>query len=141
MGTPTYLEAFHATPIERVRLIKAGLPAAAVKEIWADFTPSSGIIFESLRISRASIVTGAARGQVLPTAPSERILGLLALVGQVEAMARPAEGFRAPKWMAAWLTEPAPALGGQRPAAFLDTMEGRSLLSSLLAQMQSSAYA
>jgi hypothetical protein len=36
MGRPTYLEVFHATPIERVRLIKVDLPAAAaaaVKEI------------------------------------------------------------------------------------------------------------
>ncbi len=141
MGTTAYLEVFNATPMERVRLIKAGLKAADVKRIWDDCAPSSDFIFGRLGISRASIMRIAARGQVFPTGASERILGLVALVGQVEAMAGPAEGFSALKWTATWLTEPVPALGGQPPAEFLDTMEGRRLVSSLLARMQSGAYA
>lgn len=141
MDTSAYLEAFNATPLERFRLIKAGLRAADAKQIWEDFVPFSVFIIERLGISRASIMRRAALGQVLQLGVSERILGLMALVGQVEAMAGPAEGFSALRWTATWLTEPVPALGGQPPAEFLETMEGRRLLSSLLPRMQSGAYA
>ena len=34
-----------------------------------------------------------------------------------------------------------PALGGERPVELMDTMEGQTLVSNLLAQMQSGAYA
>ena len=52
----------------------------------------------------------------------------------------PAE-FDARAWMARWLTEPLPALGGSRPADLMDTMEGQSLVAAALAKIQSGAYA
>ena len=50
-------------------------------------------------------------------------------------------GFDAGAWLARWLTEPLPSLGGTRPADLLDTMEGQGLVSTALAQLQSGAYA
>ena len=42
---------------------------------------------------------------------------------------------------AQWLEEINPALGGKAPGEFLDTADGRELVSRLIAQMQSGAYA
>lgn len=52
-----------------------------------------------------------------------------------------ADQFDAAKWVSNWLTAPLPALGGQTPASYMDTFEGQKLVSNLLAQAQSGAYA
>ena len=36
---------------------------------------------------------------------------------------------------------PSPALGGDKPADYMDTIEGQRIVSNLLAMMQSGAYA
>lgn len=51
------------------------------------------------------------------------------------------DGFDAARWTADWLEEPNPALGGRPPGEFMDTADGRALVSGLVAQMQSGAYA
>jgi uncharacterized protein (DUF2384 family) len=39
------------------------------------------------------------------------------------------------------MSAPVPALGGTRPLDLMDTMTGQALVSQVLAQMQSGAYA
>ena len=51
------------------------------------------------------------------------------------------QGFDAAAWLSTWIEEPLPALGGARPVDIMDTMEGQALVSTLLAQIQSGAYA
>jgi uncharacterized protein (DUF2384 family) len=66
------------------------------------------------------------------------------LVGQLEAMVQDSgdpNGFDPTAWMARWLNDPLPALGGTRPIELMDTMEGQALVSTVLAQLQSGAYA
>jgi uncharacterized protein (DUF2384 family) len=80
----------------------------------------------------------------MSTAESERVIGLSKLIGQVPAMVAESgdpEGFDAAKWFAAWIAEPAPALGGRKPEELLETADGREAVSKLLAQMQSGAFA
>jgi putative toxin-antitoxin system antitoxin component (TIGR02293 family) len=75
---------------------------------------------------------------------SERIIGLARIVGQLEALIQESgdpEGFDAAAWMSCWLNDPLPALGGMRPIDFMDTEEGRALVSTTLANLQSGAYA
>jgi uncharacterized protein (DUF2384 family) len=50
-------------------------------------------------------------------------------------------GFDVARWTAEWLEEPNAALGGKSPGDFMDTADGRGLVSGLVAQMQSGAYA
>lgn len=45
------------------------------------------------------------------------------------------------RWTADWLEEPNDALGGRTPDEFMDTSDGRTLVSGLVARMQSGAYA
>ncbi|MFT4439255.1 MbcA/ParS/Xre antitoxin family protein [Caballeronia sp. 15715] len=66
------------------------------------------------------------------------------LVHQVQKMVTESgepEGFEAGQWLAAWMERSVPALGGRRPVEYMDTVEGRALISQLLAMMQSGAYA
>lgn len=74
----------------------------------------------------------------------ERRAGLAKLIGQVELIVKESgelERFDAAQWFSSWIAQPALALGGRKPAEFMDTSEGREVVSKLLAQMQSSAFA
>jgi uncharacterized protein (DUF2384 family) len=74
----------------------------------------------------------------------DRVIGVAKLLGQLRAMIEESgepDGFEANAWLSRWLREPAPALGGARPLDLMDTVEGQSLVSRTLAQMQGAAYA
>lgn len=51
------------------------------------------------------------------------------------------EGFDVEAWVMEWIQRPVPALGNKKPAEFLATLEGRQLVSQLLAQAASGAFA
>ena len=66
------------------------------------------------------------------------------LVGQVQQIVEESgnpEGFDASLWVAQFIDAPHPALGGRRPADLMRTDEGFRMVSTLIAQMQSGAYA
>jgi uncharacterized protein (DUF2384 family) len=74
----------------------------------------------------------------------ERVLGvahLMSRVKQVVTQSDSVKGFDAAVWTAAWLSQPAPALGGACPGGLMATAELRTLVNSLTHQMQSGAYA
>ncbi len=58
----------------------------------------------------------------------------------VEESGNPA-GFDAAAWVGEWLQKPNSALGGDRPSKFMGTADGQQMISRLLAQAQSGAYA
>ena len=84
------------------------------------------------------------RGQysTLETGPLARVcialvLAVARLVGQVEEMVRTpgdSNGVDAAQLLSSWLHEPQPALFGEHPASYMDTIEGRTLISGLVAQ-------
>jgi uncharacterized protein (DUF2384 family) len=51
-----------------------------------------------------------------------------------------ASGFDVDKWLADWMNQPMPALGGRHPIEYMDTIEGQDQVSGLLARMQSGAF-
>jgi putative toxin-antitoxin system antitoxin component (TIGR02293 family) len=86
----------------------------------------------------------AEQDHTLSPGESERIIGFARIVGQLEALIQESgdpEGFDAAAWMSRWLNDPLPALGGMRPVDLMDTEEGRTLVSTTLAKLQSGAYA
>ena len=97
---------------------------------------SNEIPMKTVAQKRAS----AAKKKVLaPNSP-----GVQALIGQVEEMVRESGNpidFDAAKWVSEWLNSPLPALGGQHPATYMDTIEGQKLVASLLSMAQSGAFA
>jgi uncharacterized protein (DUF2384 family) len=97
-----------------------------------------------LGLSLRTVARRLTQGARLSIPYSDRFLGLLKLIGQVDATVHEcgdATGFDAARWMGRWLENPCPALGGDRPGAWLDTFEGQALIGRLLSQMQSGAYA
>jgi uncharacterized protein (DUF2384 family) len=71
-------------------------------------------------------------------------LWIAALVEQVKTIVEQSgdpTNFDAYRWVANWINTPVPALGGQLPIGLMQTPEGRELVASILAKMQSGAYA
>lgn len=130
--------------IERVELVKEGVPAGLLVLISEDMAISKDKLYTTLGLARATINRKLREQRVLNQDESERVLGIARLVGQVDQMVKESgnpAGFDAAKWVAAWLDRPQPALGGKRPAELMDTADGRSIVSDLIARMQSGAYA
>ena len=144
VGPESYLNLFRAPPLERIALIKAGVAAADAKRLLDDLHLGQSAGLKALNLPAATVNRKAKHGETLSPEESERVLGLQKLVGQLQAIVEESgdpTGFDAPAWMARWLTEPLPALGGARPADLIDTMEGQNLVASILARLQSGAYA
>jgi uncharacterized protein (DUF2384 family) len=75
---------------------------------------------------------------------SERLMALHQLIGQVQALVSEAgesQNFDAADWLSRWLLHPSQALGGDRPADYMDAAEGRQRIAQLLAMNESGAYA
>jgi putative toxin-antitoxin system antitoxin component (TIGR02293 family) len=140
----SYITVYRATPLERIDMIRQGIPASEAKRMVAGLPIGQGAGFRALNLSIATVNKKAKQGGTLSPEESERIVGFAKLVGQLEAMLQDSgdpTNFDARAWMARWLTEPLPAFGGVRPADLVDTMEGQSLVSAALAKVQSGAYA
>jgi putative toxin-antitoxin system antitoxin component (TIGR02293 family) len=140
----SYITVFRASPLERIDMIRRGIPASEAKRIFAELLHGQGAGFKALNLPTATVNKKAKQGERLSPEESERIVGFAKLVGQLEAMIQDSgdpANFDTRAWMARWLTEPLPAFGGIRPADLMDTMEGQGLVSAALAKVQSGAYA
>lgn len=139
-----FSDLFQASPADRIARIRAGVPATALHDTAARMGVSKTGILTWLKLPRSTVNRHLKAEQVLPTAFTERILGLQQLIGQVEVMVGESgdpAGFDAAHWVAEWLEQPLPALNNSTPADYLDTMQGQMLVASLLAGMQSGAFA
>jgi putative toxin-antitoxin system antitoxin component (TIGR02293 family) len=133
-----------AAPNERIDVIKQGFDAERVGDLAERMAISKDALIDTLRLSRATVNRKARNHQKLSQDETERVLGVETLIGQVETMVRESgdpEGFDAARWVSNWLRQPIPALGGEAPAAYMDTAEGQKLVASLLAMSQSGSYA
>ena len=139
-----FMDLFHASPVDRVGVIKAGVPARRLKLFIRELDVDQQIMFGALNLKTATVNKKAAKNEPLSTEDSERVVGLAKLVGQLEAMIEESgnpTGFNATEWLSTWLREPLPSLGGTKPIDLLDTMEGQAIVSRSLAQIQSGAFA
>lgn len=130
--------------MERVRLVKRGVPAQFLVVLADDMAISKEKLYSTIGVARATADRKIREQTLLSPDESERALGIARLVGQVDQIVRESgspEGFDAARWTAAWLDRPHPALGDVRPGTLMDTAEGRGIVSDLVAQMQSGAYA
>jgi uncharacterized protein (DUF2384 family) len=148
----SYGQLFRAPPMERIALIRRGVPAAEAKA-WLEIGPlGRSAALQALDLPVATFNRKVKAGGTLSQAESERVIGFARLVGQVEAMIEDAggpamveesggpKGFDAKAWLAGWLVTPVAALGGAVPLDLLGTMEGQALVSQVLSQMASGAY-
>jgi putative toxin-antitoxin system antitoxin component (TIGR02293 family) len=138
-----FMDVFRADPMERVRWVKNGVSARTVDAMAKRMAMPKERLVGTLGLARATVDRKARENKPLSTDEGSRVLGMARLVGQVQAMVEESgnpDGFDAAGWVARWLERPLPALGGQRPAELMDTPEGQSLVSDVVARMQSGAY-
>ena len=143
----TFNELYLADPMDRIAMIKRGIPATTVKSLAGDMNIASERLTAVLGFAPATVGRKARAGASLDADESTRLLGIARLVGQVEHMiagsgdADGHDAFDAARWVARWIEQPVPALNNAKPADFLDTTVGQEMVCKLVAQMQSGAYA
>lgn len=154
----SYFGVYCASPLERIEMIRRGIPSSEARRILADLAIGHSTALRALMLPTATAGKKARQEHTLSAAESERVIGIVALVGQLEAMIQESghanreipqthglrwagEGFDAPSWMSRWLQEPLPSLGGRLPIDLMDTMEGQALVSTAIAQMRGEPYA
>lgn len=139
-----YLDYHDASNVDRIDIVKAGLPARLLTMLADDMHVTRERLYRWLGIARATANRKVKADDVLSQDESERALGLARLIGLVEKIvAESGEplGFDPARWTGTWLQQQNPALGGRTPGDFMDTADGRALVAGLIAQMQSGAYA
>ncbi len=143
-GRPQYATLYALGQLERIEAVRQGIPAQVLATLADTMQVTRDQVFAWAGIPRATANRKLRASAPLSQDESERALGIARLVGLVEQVVaesgRP-EGFDAATWTAGWLAQPVAALGGKTPGAFMDTADGRDLVASLIAQMQSGAYA
>jgi putative toxin-antitoxin system antitoxin component (TIGR02293 family) len=143
-AAPGIERARHASPIERVEMVKSGVPAAGAVALAQRMGVSREQFCRTLGLGRATLDRKLRSDGRLSPDESSRVLGLDRLVDRAQTLvedAGDAAGFDAARWAAAWLEQPLPALGGRRPGEFMDTAEGQQIVLQLLDQAGSGAYA
>ena len=135
---------YRAHPLERIELARRGLPAPFIQETAKLLHMSQDRLNQTLNIPRSTIDRRTRGGEPLTQAQSERLMGVIMLIGQVEEIMAEAgdesESFDAGAWVSAWIEEPLPALGNRKAGELMDTAEGQQLVSRLLAQSVAGAY-
>jgi len=127
----------------RVALVREGAPADLLALVSERIGIAREPLYRALGLAPSTIKRKIQGHQALAVDESETALGIARLIGQVETMVAESSNeaeFDAAKWLGRWLERPNPALGGARPISYLDTADGRQMISDLLARMQSGAY-
>jgi len=135
---------YRASPAERVSLIRAGVSASRIPELGAALHVSQESLLRMLNLPATSSRQKARPGAMLSTEQSERVIGLMQLIGQVAVMvdnSGDSTDFDAARWIGEWLERPVPALGGAKPSDYMDTTTGQKLVSNLLVQSQLGVFA
>lgn len=131
---------YQASAIERVKLIRKGIPASRVEDIKDALHVSRERLVDILDLPRQKPRGGA----MLSAGQSERLIGLTCLIGQIVVIVSDSgdpNRFDAARWVGEWLERPVPALGGAKPADFMGTMKGQTLVSGLLVQSVAGVFA
>jgi putative toxin-antitoxin system antitoxin component (TIGR02293 family) len=138
------VDVYRADPMDRVALVKSGVPAAEFVGLASTMGMPKERLASTLGLARATVDRKIRDNKLLSPDESSRVLGMASLVGQVQSLVAESgepQGFDVGAWVSGWLERPVPALGGRRPAELMDTSEGQAIVSRLVAQMQSGAYA
>jgi putative toxin-antitoxin system antitoxin component (TIGR02293 family) len=139
-----YDDLYTMNSMDRAHLVKVGAPSRALTVIAKDMNIPRERFVSLIGVKRATANRKLKAHQGLSADESERVVGVAKLIGQVESIVKESGSltdFKPALWFSEWIVQPAPALGGEKPADLLDTADGREAVSRLLSQMQSGAYA
>lgn len=137
-------DVFTSEPMRLVAIIRSGVPATATAALAGALGLSQDQLFKDLGLARATVVRKASKNENLSSEQTERVVGLMRLIGQVATMVAESgdpKDFDAARWVGEWIHKPNSALGSVRPAELMDTVQGLEIVSNLLLKMQTGAYA
>lgn len=138
-----YARVYETSLREQAELAKQGLAATLVQQVAADMGMDTASLLRALGLPKSAVTRKVNTNKALNIGGSERLLGVMRLVGQVQRMVKQSgtpKGFDAGVWVGEWLERPLPALDGRKPTDYMDTAAGQALVSQLLGQVQSGAY-
>jgi len=134
---------FKTSALERDSFVREGVPVGYVDNLADRLGESRSKLYILLRIPRATAARKKSENARLSVDSSDRVIGFAKLIGQVETIIQESgnpEGFDAAHWLKGWISRPLAALGNRRPEEFMDTSDGREMISQILARGQSGAY-
>lgn len=132
-----------ASPAERVSLIRNGVPISQITDLSEAMHVSRERLMKLLNMPKGLFRRKDCQEATLSAELSERVIGLLRLIGQVAAIVDESgspQQFDAARWMGEWLEQPVLALQGGTPGDYMDTLTGQALVSSLLLQSQAGVF-
>lgn len=145
-GVDAYLKQVHeATPVQMVEMERLGVAGTFITDLSKRMELPSSRVFAMLRIPPATAARKAASGAVVDGRAGLAAIGMIKLLGIAQdivedSTASEAQSFDTVKWLGQWIERPQPALGGKKPADYLDTPSGVEMVAQLLGAMRSGAY-
>jgi putative toxin-antitoxin system antitoxin component (TIGR02293 family) len=116
--------------LDLVEALRRGLPSSAFGRVADLAGVSREEAIRVLRIGRASVFRKVASKRPLAPDESQKVARLARITLLAEYVLEDPQRGRA------WLTEPVPALGGQRPIELLDTDEGARTVEETLLRLE-----
>ena len=145
-GIDAYLKQVHeATPMQMVEMERAGVAGAFITDLSKRMELPSSRVFSMLRIPPATAARKSVAGGVVDGRAGLAAIGMIKLLRIAQdivhdSTAAEASNFDTVKWLGQWIERPQPALGGRKPADYLDTPTGVEIVAQLLGAMRSGAY-
>lgn len=139
-------EVHTATPIKMVKIERSGIPGKVLTDLSVRMGVSFKRTWEVLGIPPA---TGSRKKAASDTTVNGQAgiaaIGVVKLIGIAQEMldnstSDQAKEFDVVKWFGEWIERPQAALGGGKPAEYLDTPAGIEMVGNLLGSIQSGAY-
>jgi len=134
-----------ASPARLMALEREGVEGRMIKAMAGELRLPIASFYEMLGMPKATIEKKTAANEKIAGAHGHAALGMAKLLATASnivtnSTAKDAKDFDVGKWLGAWITRPQPALGGKKPAEFLDTPTGAEVVNRLLGAIESGAY-
>lgn len=124
-----------SSPVQWVEIVRNGVPVRSVGKFAKNVGLQKDVMFSIIHLSRSTAHRLEQKNEVMDTLRSDAFAGAYTVIQKARKMLSSEEALRQ------WLNTPIPALDSKAPIEWLDTNLGRQIVSSLLDQVQSGAYA
>lgn len=124
-----------SSPVQWVEIVRNGVPVRSVGIFAKNIGLQKDVMFSIIHLSRSTAHRLEQKNEVMDTLRSDAFAGVYTVIQKARKMLSSEEALRQ------WLNTPIPALDSKAPIEWLDTNLGRQVVSSLLDQVQSGAYA
>lgn len=145
-GVDAYLKQVHeATPVQMVQMERVGVAGTFIVDLSKRMELPTSRVFEMLRIPPATAARKSTAGALLDGRGGLAAIGMIKLLGIAQdivedSTAAEASNFDTVKWLGQWIERPQAALGGRKPADYLDTPTGVEIVAQVLGAIRSGAY-